>query len=97
MEWARRVAHGSDENWLQYFKKMAVFWDVVPCSLVGTDRRIRGAYYLHYRPDDGDSKLLLIVGQYLQTTRRNIPEDSHLHIRRRENLKSHLQDFVRST
>jgi transcriptional regulator of met regulon len=24
-----------------------------------------------------------------QTTRRNIPEDSHLHTRRRENLKSH--------
>jgi hypothetical protein len=24
-----------------------------------------------------------------QTTRRNIPEDCHLHIRRRENLKSH--------
>jgi hypothetical protein len=25
-----------------------------------------------------------------QTTRRNIPEDNHLHIRRRENLKSRL-------
>jgi hypothetical protein len=25
-----------------------------------------------------------------QTTRRSIPEDSHLHTRRRENLKSHL-------
>jgi hypothetical protein len=24
-----------------------------------------------------------------QTARRNIPEDSHLHTRRRENLKSH--------
>jgi hypothetical protein len=24
-----------------------------------------------------------------QTTRRNIPDDSHLHTRRRENLKSH--------
>jgi hypothetical protein len=24
-----------------------------------------------------------------QTTRRNIPEDSHLHTSRRENLKSH--------
>jgi hypothetical protein len=26
---------------------------------------------------------------FYQTTRRNIPEDSHLHTRRRENLKSH--------
>jgi hypothetical protein len=27
---------------------------------------------------------------FYQTTRLNIPEDSHLHTRRRENLKSHL-------
>jgi hypothetical protein len=27
---------------------------------------------------------------FYQTTRRNIPEDSHLLTRRRENLKSHL-------
>jgi hypothetical protein len=27
---------------------------------------------------------------FYQTTRRNIPEDSYLHTRRRENLKSHL-------
>jgi hypothetical protein len=26
---------------------------------------------------------------FYQTTRRNISEDSHIHIRRRENLKSH--------
>jgi hypothetical protein len=28
---------------------------------------------------------------FYQTTWRNIPEDSHLHTRRRENLKSHLR------
>jgi hypothetical protein len=28
---------------------------------------------------------------FYQTTRRNVPEDSHLHIRRHENLKSHLR------
>jgi hypothetical protein len=28
-----------------------------------------------------------------QTTRCNIPEDSHLHSRRRENLKSHMKEF----
>jgi hypothetical protein len=26
---------------------------------------------------------------FYQTTRRNNPEDSHIHVRRRENLKSH--------
>jgi hypothetical protein len=27
---------------------------------------------------------------FYKTTRRNVPEDSHLHTRRRENLKCHL-------
>jgi hypothetical protein len=31
---------------------------------------------------------------FFQTTRRNNPEDSHLHYRRRENLKSHKSDIV---
>jgi hypothetical protein len=31
---------------------------------------------------------------FYQTTRRNNPEDSHLHTRRRENLKSHLVHFL---
>jgi hypothetical protein len=30
---------------------------------------------------------------FYQTTRRNIPEESHLHTRRRENLKSHKENF----
>jgi hypothetical protein len=31
---------------------------------------------------------------FYQTTRRNIPEDSHLHIRRRKKLKSHKHSLV---
>jgi hypothetical protein len=27
--------------------KMAVFWDIAPCSLVHTDRRFRGTYCFH--------------------------------------------------
>jgi hypothetical protein len=38
-----------------------------------------------HRPDDGGSKHL-----FYQTTWRNISEDSHLHTRRRKNLKSYL-------
>jgi hypothetical protein len=30
-----------------------------------------------------------------QTTWRNMPEDSHFHTRRRENLKSHLFLFIK--
>jgi hypothetical protein len=29
--------------------KMAVFWDVMPCSLVEIDRRFRGAFCLHHQ------------------------------------------------
>jgi hypothetical protein len=40
--------------------KMAVFWDVAPCSLVEIDSRFRDALCLHHqgrhRPDDGGSK-----------------------------------------
>jgi hypothetical protein len=38
--------------------KMAVFCDVVLCSLVKIDRHFIGAYCLHRRPDDGCSKHL---------------------------------------
>jgi hypothetical protein len=39
--------------------KFRVFWDVAPCSHVEVDRRFRGAYCLHYHPDE-DSTLQLI-------------------------------------
>jgi hypothetical protein len=65
-----------------YFKmKMTVFWDVAPCTLVVTDvLEVRAAS--------------IIRVNFYHTTRRNIPEDSHLHTRRRENLKSHQFDFI---
>jgi hypothetical protein len=61
---------------------MAVFWDVVPCSLVEIYGRLKGACCLHYQGT-------LTSVNFYQTTRRNIPEGSYLHTRRRENLKSH--------
>jgi hypothetical protein len=56
---------------------MAVFWDVVPCTLLEINQHSRDAYCLRNQDDD-----------------RNIPEDSHLHIRRRENLKSHKRFII---
>jgi hypothetical protein len=55
-----------------------------PRSLVETDRSFRGAYgwWRQWAP--------LKLRSILHNTRRNIPEDSHLHTHRRENLKSHL-------
>jgi hypothetical protein len=79
--------------------KMGVFWNVVPCSLVDTDRRFRGAYCLHHQDEiltDVSEVLTTSIIRSIvlmmeavstsessvsiyQTTRRNIPEDSHLH------------------
>jgi hypothetical protein len=59
-------------TWRFITMKMAVFWDVTPCSLVDTDQCFRGSYCLHHHggvthhPDYGGSKLLWNGSQYLQ-------------------------------
>jgi hypothetical protein len=56
-----------------------VFWDVTPCSLV-VYQHFWGAYCLHHQGAlmmDAASTSERSVNLY-QTTRRNIPEDSHL-------------------
>jgi hypothetical protein len=46
--------------------KMADFWDVAPCGLLGTDRRFRGAYCLRsFDPDNTRNKHLLNVSQHV--------------------------------
>jgi hypothetical protein len=78
--------------------KMAVFWFVGPCSLEEVNRRLRGACCLHHQ-----RALMMEAARtsetsvnFYQTTRRNNPEDSYLHTRRRENLKSHSLKHVSS-
>jgi hypothetical protein len=66
---------------------MTVFWDVEPCSLLEVYRRFRRALTMEAANTSGTSV------NFYQTTLRNIPEDTHLHTRRRENLKSHLYIF----
>jgi hypothetical protein len=61
---------------------MTVFWDVAPKGLVEVHRHFRGACRLHHQGDESSVN-------FYQTTRRNIPQDSHFRIRRRQNLKSH--------
>jgi hypothetical protein len=75
--------------------KMAVFLIVMPCRLIEINRRFRCACCSNIkamsRPDDGGSNTSETPANIYQTTRRNNSEDSHLHTRRRENLKSHLE------
>jgi hypothetical protein len=66
--------------------KMAAAWSFAPCSLVGINWRFRGAYSL----------IALMMGavctsetsiNFYWTILRNVPEDSHLHTHRREELR----------
>jgi hypothetical protein len=77
--------------------KMAVFWVVAPCSLVATSLL---TFQRRLLPPSPPIALMMEAAStsetsvnFYQTTRRYNPEDSHLHNRRRENLKSYL--FVR--
>lgn len=71
-----------------------VFWHVAPCGLVITGRRFKDAYRLHHQDSDHSdvdaaSASEMSVKLY-QTTRRDMPEDKHLHIRGRENRESQI-------
>jgi hypothetical protein len=65
---------------------MTVFWDVAPFSLVKVYRvsDVLSAFITRTMME-AVSTSETSVNLY-QTTRCNIPEDSHLHTRRRENL-----------
>jgi len=73
--------------------RVTAFWDRAPCSLVEVDRRFikierrSTPNRLHGAISRGMH--LWNVGLVNETTRRYMPERSHLHTRRRENLKSH--------
>jgi hypothetical protein len=63
---------------------IAVFWDVAPCR----QQKFTDVSEVHH-PGFLTMKVVTKSSvNFYQTTRRNIPEDNHLHTRRRENLKS---------
>jgi hypothetical protein len=64
---------------------MAVFSVVAPCSLVEIYRRCRVLIALMMEVTSTSETSV----NFYQTTRRNKAEDSHLHTRRCENLKSY--------
>jgi hypothetical protein len=81
--------------------KKADFWVVAPCSLVDVNRRFRDACYLHHY---GDDLLITLMMEAASTSEMSVniyqtawlhnPEVSHLHTRRRDNLKYHTISFV---
>jgi hypothetical protein len=65
--------------------KMGALQYIAPCSLARVDRRFRDVYCIHHQVRDGDYTALYI------------PEGSHLHTRRRENLKYQPKMFTWNT
>jgi hypothetical protein len=65
-------------------RKMAVFWVVEPCSLEGF---LTCGLLIALMMEAASTSETSV--NFYQITRHNNPEDSHLHTRRRENLKSH--------
>jgi hypothetical protein len=73
-----------------------VFYDVAPCSHVEVDRRFRGTYVLRHQGDVFIALMMETVGtsessvHFNVNTQRYNPEDSKIHTRRREKLKSQI-------
>jgi hypothetical protein len=87
-------------NWLKLYSeelhmKMTVFWDVTPCNPVEIDRLFRSVYCLRhqaiYRPEDGCIKHLWNVWSVSTRLHGTTSEKTFVHIRRREDPKSHLE------
>jgi hypothetical protein len=69
------------------YSKFRVFWDVAPCSHVEVNRRFRGAYCLMMSASETSVNFNV-------TTWRYNTEDSELHACHRENLKSHIMQYL---
>jgi hypothetical protein len=60
--------------------RIRAFWDIAPCSLAVVDRRFRGAYGVHRRPDYGGNPRISETSVYSETIWRYIPEGSNVAI-----------------
>jgi hypothetical protein len=73
--------------------RMTVFWGVATNSALQIYRGFGGVYYHHNQGDAVNTSEISV--NFYEITRRNIPEDSHLKTRRRENLKCHYICYVK--
>jgi hypothetical protein len=68
--------------------KMAVLWDVEPCSLLEVYWHFRGACYLHHQALSASTSETSV--DFYQTTQHNNLEDNHLHTLFHENHRSYM-------
>jgi hypothetical protein len=72
---------------------MTVFSDVAPCTwynITDVSEVLATSIIIAMVMESASTSETSV--NFYRTTRRNIPQDSHLHTRRRENLKSHLNN-----
>jgi hypothetical protein len=85
---------------LLWLPELLLAWQEALCAvlygLVEVYRRSRGASCLHLALMMEAASTSETSVNFQQTFRRNRPEDSHLHTRRRENLKCHCLKFLRT-
>jgi hypothetical protein len=78
--------------WNKYHsKKMALFWNVAPYSLVDSDWHFRGVVWWRRQASNSETSVNIYNITWNKTT-----EDSHLHIYHQGKLKSHrIQCYVK--
>jgi hypothetical protein len=59
---------------------MGVFWDIKPCSLVGEDRRFKGAYCLRHQGDESHKLYNSGLTGHLKTQRTQ--HTAHINIQK---------------
>jgi hypothetical protein len=74
--------------------KLRIFWNVVSCSELDVDRRFRGACRLHQQGALMEAARTSETSVDNYFTPQYIPEDSELHNRLRENLKSQKEELL---
>jgi hypothetical protein len=68
--------------------KMRVFWDIKPCSLVGEDRRFKGAYCLRYQGDESHKLYSSGLTGHLKTQRTQHTAHPFIHINIKKKILS---------
>jgi hypothetical protein len=74
-------------SFVQNVLEMTVFWDIVPCNLVETDRRFGGAYCLHHHGDD-------VLNQWWESPFKSCQWE-HCSLSFTDSVKSYITTFKR--
>jgi hypothetical protein len=105
-EWGKFVSGGWSVVWISYHNSTSltcyinlsflwtysciVFWDVMPCSLVGSCQCLRGAatFIFNLKVEARDSSEMLVT--FCEIKQCQIQQDTNLYVHYHKNLKAHI-------